>query len=113
MGLAQPGISGRIAAQQARVVCVLLHYVGKANEEASLHALLAAFARDACNEEPGLLSYVVSQAMGSASHFVVHAQFIDWSAFEAHAETAHMRRLLPQLTALLGAPISMELFLGV
>jgi hypothetical protein len=49
--------------------------------------------------------------MGSRQHFAVHARFTCWDAFNAHAETAHLERVLPRLTALLATPISMELFL--
>lgn len=94
-------------------MCVLLHYAGKPESENDLGALLADFAHRASAEEAGLLSYVVTQAMGSATHFTVHAQFADWDAFEAHAETEHMQRFLPRLTELLAGPISMELFRGV
>lgn len=112
MGLSQPRTL-KHAVTEARVVCVLLHYAGKEHSERDLRALLADFVEQARGEEPGVLSYVVTQALGSATHFVVHAQFSDWSAFEAHAETQHMRRFLPRLTALLAAPISMELYRGV
>src|SRR5574338_553296 len=113
MGLAQPRTSRRMAAAHARTMCVLLHYAGKPESEQVLGALLTDFARRASEEEAGLLSYVVTQAMGSATHFVVHAHFSDWDAFEAHAETQHMQTLLPPLTELLAAPISMELYRGV
>mgnify|MGYP000887926409 CR=1 FL=1 len=113
MGLAQPRTSKQTRAANARVMCVLLHYTGKPESETELGALLADFAYRASAEEAGLLSYVITQAMGSARHFTVHAQFSDWDAFEAHADTEHMQRLLPRLTELLAAPISMELFRGV
>jgi len=112
MGLARAKTSKR-EASGTRVVCVLLHYAGREDAEQSLRSLLSEFVHQASNEEPGLLSYVVTQAMGLSNHFVVHAQFVDWSAFEAHAETPHMQRFLPRLKALLAAPISMELFRGV
>jgi quinol monooxygenase YgiN len=51
--------------------------------------------------------------MGSRRHFVVHARFVDWRAFQRHAETPHFNRMLPRLTALLAAPVSMEIFLEV
>lgn len=111
MGLAQPRTSKRTATGP-RLVCALLHYAGRDDVEHDLRSLLAEFVHEASSEEPGLLSYVVTQAMGSSTHFVVHAQFTDWGAFEAHAETQHMQRFLPRLTALLAAPISMELYRG-
>ena len=112
MGLLQPSTSKR-SSTETRVVCVLLHYAGKDGAAESLQTLLGDFVNHARAEEPGLLSYVVTQALGSQTHFVVHAQFTDWGAFEAHAETPHMQRFLPRLTALLAAPISMELYRGV
>jgi quinol monooxygenase YgiN len=51
--------------------------------------------------------------LGSQRHFVVHARFVDWRAFRAHAETPHFNRMLPRLTSLLASPVSMEIFLEV
>lgn len=64
-------------------------------------------------DEPACTSYVLTRQMGSHRHFVVHARFVDWRAFERHAETPHFNRMLPRLTALLAAPVSMEIFLEV
>ena len=70
-------------------------------------------ARHVRAEEAGCDSYTVTRAMGSQAHFAVHARFLDWSAFEEHAETPHLNRLMPRLNALLASPISMEIFLEV
>jgi quinol monooxygenase YgiN len=43
----------------------------------------------------------------------VHAHFADWRAFKDHAETAHLKRVLPRINALLAAPIAMEIYLEV
>ncbi|MBS0385046.1 MAG: antibiotic biosynthesis monooxygenase, partial [Proteobacteria bacterium] len=70
-----------------------------------------AFSVDA--DEPGCTSYVLTRQLGSHRHFVVHARFVDWRAFRRHAETPHFNRMLPRLTPLLAAPVSMEIFLEV
>jgi quinol monooxygenase YgiN len=64
-------------------------------------------------DEPDCISYVVTRQLGSDRHFAVHARFVDWRAFRRHAETPHFNRMLPRLTALMAAPVSMEIFLEV
>jgi quinol monooxygenase YgiN len=83
---------------------------GVAEEFASLLSDLAHRVR---NEEDGCTAYHVTRAMGSEQHFAVHARFQDWAAFKGHAETAHLKRVLPRINALLAAPIAMELYLEV
>ena len=82
--------------------------VGADEELASLLAELASRVRA---DEPECTSYVVTRMMGSNEHFAVHARFSSWDAFNAHAETPHLSRVLPRLPALLATSISMELFL--
>ena len=81
--------------------------------DADFAALIGDLAWHVRNEEAGCESYVVTRAMGSLEHFVIHARFDDWRAFEAHADTPHMARLMPRLSALLAAPLAMEIYLEV
>jgi quinol monooxygenase YgiN len=74
-------------------------------------ALLGDLAHLVRADEPSCESYVVTRAMGSRSHFAIHARFADWLSFERHAETTHLRRLMPRLTALMAGPMAMEIFL--
>lgn len=74
-------------------------------------ALMSDLAHQVRSEEPGCESYIVTRAMGSPSHFVIHARFSDWRAFEAHPDTPHIARYAARLNALLASPIAMEIFL--
>jgi quinol monooxygenase YgiN len=76
-------------------------------------ALLQDLALRVADAEPECTSYVATRMIGSHSHFAVHARFSAWGAFERHADTEHLTRLLPQMAALLAAPISMEMFFEV
>ncbi len=92
-------------------MCVIIRaqsHVGADEEVASLLAELAVRVRA---DEPKCKSYAVTRTIGSSEHFAVHARFESWDAFNAHAETPHLSRVLPRLTPLLATPISMELFL--
>ena len=59
------------------------------------------------------MSYAATRVLGSQTHFAVHARFSGWKAFRGHAETAHMKAALPQLTALLGSAVALEIFLEI
>lgn len=83
----------------------------RAGADEDVAALLAELAERVSADEPGCASYVVTRMLGSSEHFAVHARFVSWDAFNAHAETPHLSGVLPRLTALLATPISMELFL--
>lgn len=102
-----------MAAAPPRAVCAVLRAETRQGADAEFAALLDDLAHRVRTEEPGCDSYVATRAMGSLAHFAVHARFTDWDAFERHADTEHFRRLMPRLTALLAAPVSMELFLEV
>ena len=76
-------------------------------------ALLRDLAYQVRSEEPGCAAYVVTRMIGSRNHFAVHARFEDMDAFNGHAETEHLQAAMPRLTALLTAPVSMEIFFAV
>lgn len=76
-------------------------------------ALLSDLAHSVRSEEEGCTSYTVTRVMGSLQHFAVHARFQNWDAFKGHAETPHLKRVMPRINALLAAPIAMELYLEV
>jgi quinol monooxygenase YgiN len=84
--------------------------VGDGGDEEA-EALLGDLAHHVRTDEPGCDAYVVTRAMGSLAHFVMHARFTDWRSFEAHADTEHMSRLMPRISALLDAPLEIELYL--
>ena len=110
---AEPIKFRRAPAPSRQPVCVAVRSEAREGCENDFEAMLRdlAFAVDA--DEPDCTSYIITRQMGSRRHFVVHARFVDWRAFQRHAETPHFNRMLPRLTALLAAPVSMEIFLEV
>jgi quinol monooxygenase YgiN len=94
-------------------VCTVVRVETRNGAAAEFAALLSDLAHSVRAEEDGCTSYVVTRAIGSPQHFAVHARFSDWRAFEGHAETPHLKRLLPRINALLASPIAMEIYLEV
>lgn len=113
MGWAEPSRIGPAIAPRTRAVCAVFRAEAQNGADHECEALIGDLAHKIRIDEPGCESYLVTRAMGSHSHFVMHARFTDWSAFEDHAATAHMSRLMPRLSALLTAPLSMEIYLEV
>jgi quinol monooxygenase YgiN len=113
MGLAEPSRLEPASAPMEGVVCAILRAEARRGFDDEFAALMNDLAHLVRTEEPGCESYVVTRAMGSLAHFVMHARFSNWRAFEAHADTPHLTRLMPRLNALLAAPIAMEIFLEV
>lgn len=115
--MARGGIDLRMAEQalrpapKAASVCALVRAETKPGRADQFEALLGDFAFQVRGEERGCVSYVVTRLLGSDTHFAVHARFASWRSFQRHALTAHMKRALPRLTALLATPISLEIFL--
>jgi quinol monooxygenase YgiN len=111
MGRVEP-IQPRLgAAPRTRAVCAIMRIETREGYDEELEGLLNDLAHMVRADEPGCESYIVTRAMGSRSHFAIHTRFADWLAFEHHAETAHLTRLMPRLTALMAAPMAMEIFL--
>lgn len=94
-------------------VCAVVRVETRDGVGAEFAALLSDLAHRVNAEEDGCTSYVVTRVMGSAQHFAVHARFEDWQAFKGHAETPHLKRMLPRINALLASPIAMEIYLEV
>jgi quinol monooxygenase YgiN len=94
-------------------VCALMRAQTHPGADEEVEALLRDLSRQVRAEEPGCAAYVVTRMLGSRSHFAIHAQFEDMAAFEQHAETEHLKQAMPRLSALLAAPLSMELFFAV
>lgn len=92
-------------------VCVILRIEARPGADEELGGLLAEVAKGARAHELGCLSYVVTRTLGSREHFAVHARFASLDAFDAHADAPHLAGVLPRLTPLLAAPISMEIFM--
>jgi quinol monooxygenase YgiN len=106
-------LSQRKAARHQGAVCVIVRLEAAPGADASLARMLNRLAASVIGEEPGCTSYYVTRQIGSPLHFAVHARFADWAAFEAHAETAHMERVLPCLTGVLATPVALEIFLEI
>ncbi len=94
-------------------LCVVARLEARSGAEEGVQRALQKLARAVRAEEIGCTAYNVTRPLGGAAHFVVHARFSDWAAFEAHAETAHMEAALPRISAELTAPMSLEIFLEV
>jgi quinol monooxygenase YgiN len=109
---AQP-IKARQRAPADSAVCVILRAETREGEDGAFEALLKDLAFDIEADEPACSAYVVTRAMGSPTHFAVHARFKDWQAFLDHSETPHFNRALPRLTPLLASPVSLEIFFEV
>ena len=103
--------SRRLRTPRPEAVCVIIRAQSRVGADEEVASLLAELATRVRADEPTCLSYVVTRMIGSSEHFAVHARFASWDAFNGHAETPHLSRVLPRLTALLATPISMELFL--
>lgn len=98
---------------ETRDVCAIVRLETREGAGEACEALLRDFAFLVEADEPGCRSYVVTRTLGSRTHFAAHARFADMRAFEAHADTDHMKRVMPRLNALLTAPISMEIFFAI
>jgi quinol monooxygenase YgiN len=110
---AEPIKFRRADAPSKRAVCVTVRGEVTEGAQGEAERLLKDLAFAVDLDEPGCTSYSLTRQMGSHRHFVVHARFVDWRAFQRHAETPHFNRMLPRLTPLLAAPVSMEIFLEV
>ncbi len=113
MGLSQTSaIAGR-GVTRTRAVCAVLRFETNVGKDEDFEALMSDLAYRVSIDEDGCTSYVLTRMIGSRRHFAVHARFADLNAFNAHAETEHLTQLMPRLTALLAAPIAIEIFYEV
>ena len=99
--------------QEPSTVCALMRAQTHPGVDEEVERLLRDLSRQVRAGEPGCAAYVVTRMLGSRTHFAIHAQFADMAAFEQHAETEHLKQAMPRLSALLAAPLSMELFFAV
>lgn len=113
MGLADTETARKTDARAAAGVCAVVRAEVRVGHDEEFAALLGDLAHRVRAEEPGCTSYFVTRMMGSPSHFAVHARFVDWDAFEGHADTEHLARAMQRLAPLLATPLSMEIFLEV
>ena len=102
-----------IMLEEPRGICALMRAETRPGVDREVEALLRDLSHRVRAGEPGCEAYVVTRMLGSRSHFAIHAQFEDMAAFEQHAETEHLKQAMPRLSALLAAPLSMELFFAV
>ena len=100
-------------AEPVGAVCALVRAQARSGSGAEFAALLSDLAYSVREDEKGCTSYVVTRMMGSPEHFAVHARFRDWRSFERHADTPHLKRLMPRIDALMATPFTMEIFLEV
>jgi quinol monooxygenase YgiN len=105
--------SQRKSARHQGPLCVVARLETRIGAERSVQAALQKLARAVRAEEVGCTGFHLTRPLGTAGHFVVHARFSDWRAFEAHAETAHMECALAHITPELTAPMALEIFLEV
>jgi quinol monooxygenase YgiN len=98
-------------APRSRGVCAVMRAQIKPGFADQFESLLNDFAFKVLAEERGCTSYVATRQMGGDNQFAVHARFAGWHSFQRHALTAHMKRALPRLNALLAAPVSLEIFI--
>lgn len=102
----------RVPAQtRSRGVCAVISAQTKPGLADQFETLLNDFVFTVQSEERGCASYVATRLLGSENHFAVHARFHGWHSFQRHAVTAHMKRALPRLSALLATPVSLEIFI--
>ncbi|MEZ6022279.1 MAG: antibiotic biosynthesis monooxygenase [Hyphomonadaceae bacterium] len=113
MDFAEPIGVDAAPAMKPRSVCAVVRAETMPGADKIFEAVLSQLAREVRGRESGCESYVITREMGSPNHFAVHMRFDGWSAFKAHAETDHVERAMPDLTALLAQPLSVELFLEV
>jgi quinol monooxygenase YgiN len=111
MGEQKPDQRKRSSPQGA--VCAIVRVETLSGKSAEFASILSDLAHRVRNEEDGCTFYHVTRAMGSMDHFAVHARFADWTAFQGHADTPHLKRAMPRINALLASPIAMELYLEV
>ncbi len=109
MGLPEPRTRAALA-PQSKAVCAIFRAETRQGADEEFASLIADLAWHVRNEEPACEAYVVTRAMGSSKHFAIHTRFDDWHAFEAHADTPHMAKLMPRLSALLVAPLTLEIY---
>src|SRR5262245_44588968 len=101
MGWAEPSQALPARTPRSRPVCAILRAETHPGADDEFETLISDLAHHVRAGEAGCDSYTVTRAMGSQAHFVVHARFLDWGAFESHADTPHMSRFMPRLSALL------------
>lgn len=94
-------------------VCAVVRAETRSGSSGEFASILSDLAHKVRNEEDGCTSYFVTRAMGSPDHFAVHARFVDWTAFKDHADTPHLKRVMPRINALLAAPLALEIYLEV
>lgn len=99
------------AEPRTRGVCAVMRAQTKPGVADQFEALLSDFVFKVLSEERGCSSYVATRLLGSDNTFAVHARFNGWHSFQRHAITAHMKRALPRLSALLATPVSLEIFI--
>lgn len=113
MGVVEPIRLRRAVAAKPRAVCAIIRAETLPEADIVFERRVRAFAQEVLAFEPGCSSYVVTRQLGSSTHFAAHVRFESWRAFNLHARSAHLERAMPELTALMARPISIEIFFEV
>ena len=110
---AEPEKARSAAGPKDKAVCAIVRATTHTGFDEEFEAQLRDLAFHVDADEATCTSYVITRALGSRSEFAVHARFVNWKAFQRHAETDHLKRALPRLTPLLASPVSLEIFFEV
>lgn len=94
-------------------VGILVRIRVEPGRQEDFEAFIVAFAADVARFEHGCLLYVAQRAIGADCDYVIFQRFRSWNDLEAHGDTEHMRRALPQFDALLSAAPVLEVFTAV
>jgi len=81
-------------------ITVVAKLTAKAGSEKQMEEALRAMIPKV-REEPGALTYVLTQSMKNPAVFVFYEVYKDQAAFDAHTKTPHMAELQSKLPALL------------
>ena len=98
---------------KTKAVCAIVRAKTHSGLDVEFEAQLRDLAFHVEADEETCTSYVITRALGSRDEFAVHARFVNWKGFQQHAETEHLARALPRLSALLARPVSLEIFFEV
>lgn len=84
----------------------------KAGSEREFERLFRALREEMREHEPGCILYALLQSRTDPGAYIVHEQYQDQAALEAHERSAHGALYFPQIRALLES-IEVEYFDGV
>lgn len=110
---AEPIKAQKASGSKGHAVCAIVRATTRPGMDEEFEAQLRDLAFHVDADEDACTSYLITRALGSRDQFAVHARFVNWTAFQRHAETKHLASALPRLTRLLARPVSLEIFFEV